>query len=91
VVYYSYNYSYKETAMKTVQMTLDDELVSKVDKVVRLLHTTRSAFARDALKDAVDHFYVMKMEEKQIKGYKKNPVAGDEFSDWEQEQVWGDE
>jgi metal-responsive CopG/Arc/MetJ family transcriptional regulator len=77
--------------MKTVQMTLDDELVSKVDKVVTLLHTSRSAFARDALKNAVEQYYVMKMEEKQKKGYKKKPVSKDEFADWENEQVWGDE
>ena len=39
--------------MRTVQMTLDDELVEAVDRVVKKLHTTRSAFARKALKDAI--------------------------------------
>jgi len=35
--------------MKTVQMTLDDELVEAVDALVKKLHTTRSAFTRKAL------------------------------------------
>ena len=32
--------------MRTIQMTLDDELVDAVDKIVKKLKTTRSAFAR---------------------------------------------
>ena len=39
--------------MRTIQMTLDDELVATVDQVVKKLKTTRSAFARRALSDAV--------------------------------------
>ena len=39
--------------MRTVQMTLDDELVDEVDKVVKKLKTTRSAFARQALRAAI--------------------------------------
>jgi len=35
--------------MRTIQMTLDDELVESVDKVVKELKTTRSAFTRSAL------------------------------------------
>ena len=39
--------------MKTVQMTLDDDLVREVDRLSRKLGTTRSAFARDALREAL--------------------------------------
>ncbi|UCC54973.1 MAG: ribbon-helix-helix protein, CopG family, partial [Anaerolineaceae bacterium] len=35
--------------MRTIQMTLDDDLVKKVDAIANELHTTRSAFTRDAL------------------------------------------
>ena len=44
--------------MKTVQMTLDDELVLEVDKVVKKLKTSRSAFARRALKFAISDFHI---------------------------------
>jgi metal-responsive CopG/Arc/MetJ family transcriptional regulator len=39
--------------MRKIQMTLDDELVAVVDSVVKQLKTTRSAFTRKALKDAI--------------------------------------
>jgi metal-responsive CopG/Arc/MetJ family transcriptional regulator len=36
--------------MKTVQMTLDENLVEAVDREAKRIGTTRSAFARDALR-----------------------------------------
>ena len=36
--------------MRTVQMTLDETLVQEIDQVVKELGTTRSAFAREALR-----------------------------------------
>jgi len=39
--------------MRTIQMTLDENLVASVDRVVKKLKTTRSAFTRKALKDAI--------------------------------------
>jgi len=76
--------------MRTIQMTLDDKLVATVDKVVKELKTTRSAFARKALRDAVKQVHINKLEQKHKKGYERHPVAKDEFSMWEAEQEWGD-
>lgn len=39
--------------MKTVQMTLDAALVTEVDRAVKALGTTRSAFTRQALRAAL--------------------------------------
>ena len=39
--------------MKTVQMTLDEGLVDAVDKAAKRIVTTRSAFAREALRAAL--------------------------------------
>ena len=77
--------------MRTIQMTLDDELVETVDKLVKELQTTRSAFTRDALREAVDRFYIKRLEAEHRKGYEQHPVSKDEFSIWEKEQDWGDE
>ncbi len=74
--------------MKTVQMTLDDELVDAVDAVVKKLHTTRSAFARKALRDAVENARMKQLEEKHKTGYQRKPVQTDEFDAWESEQEW---
>ena len=77
--------------MRIVQMTLDEELVKLVDKVVKELKTTRSSFTRQALREAVDRLNVKRLEEKHRKGYKLHPVAKYEFSVWEDQQDWGDE
>lgn len=50
--------------MKTVQMTLDEDLVRSVDRVVKKIHTTRSAFTRDALRDALRRFSVARPDKK---------------------------
>jgi metal-responsive CopG/Arc/MetJ family transcriptional regulator len=76
--------------MKTVQMTLDEELVAAVDRTVRELGTTRSAFTRDALRAALDRARVRDLEQKHRKGYARKPVRKREFSVWEREQIWTD-
>ncbi|MCP4668899.1 MAG: CopG family transcriptional regulator [Deltaproteobacteria bacterium] len=71
--------------MRTIQMTLDEKLVQSVDKVVKELKMTRSAFTRNALRSAVNDFSVSRLEEKQRKGYLLHPVNKDEFAMWEEE------
>ncbi len=77
--------------MRTVQMTLDDDLVRQVDSVVKQLHTSRSAFTRDALRDALLNYSTKQLESKHQKGYEKHPASSNEFAVWEDEQSWGDE
>lgn len=76
--------------MKTVQMTLDEDLVAAVDKVAKKLKTTRSAFTRKALKAAINQVNINSLEEQHRKGYERHPVSKAEFSVWESEQEWGD-
>ncbi|MBA4368438.1 MAG: CopG family transcriptional regulator [Desulfobacterium sp.] len=76
--------------MRTVQMTLDDNLVKAVDRVSKELHTSRSAFTRKALQDALVRYKLEQQERKHRLGYEQNPVEADEFSIWKTEQAWGD-
>ena len=76
--------------MRTVQMTLDEELVQTVDKVVKTMHTTRSAFTRDALQQALARVRTQRLEEKHRQGYLRKPARADEFGIWEKEQAWGE-
>ena len=76
--------------MKTVQMTLDDDLVADVDRVTRRLRTTRSAFTRQALRRALAREKEAELEERHRRGYARKPVADGEFSAWSKEQKWGD-
>lgn len=76
--------------MRTIQMTLDDELVEDVDQVVKKLKTTRSAFTRKALKEAIRQVNITMLEKRHKKGYENFPVVTAEFSVWESEQEWGE-
>ena len=77
--------------MRTIQMTLDDDLVKKVDAIANELQTTRSAFTRDALRAAVQQYNTRCLEFRHRQGYAIRPVNEEEFSVWEKEQNWGDE
>lgn len=76
--------------MKTVQMTLDEDLVAQVDRAVRRLGTTRSAFARDALRAALATISTRDLERRHREGYAKKPVRRGEFSVREGDRGWGD-
>lgn len=76
--------------MMTVQMTLDKKLVKRVDDLAHKLRTSRSAFAREALKEAVRKHQVLELERKHKNGYQRRPVAKEEFDIFENEQTWGD-
>jgi metal-responsive CopG/Arc/MetJ family transcriptional regulator len=72
-------------------MTLDEELVELVDKVVKELNTTRSSFTRKALREAIERLNIKRLEEEHRKGYEKHPIGQLEYRVWEKEQDWGDE
>ena len=76
--------------MRTVQMTIDDDLIKEVDRIAKQLRTSRSAFTRMALREAIARCHIEQLEKKHRQGYEQNPVVPDEFSVWENEQVWGD-
>jgi len=77
--------------MRTIQMTLDDDLVKIVDRVARETRTSRSAFTRDALRRAIHQINIRKMEQRHRQGYSQKPGAKGEFDVWTGEQKWGDE
>ncbi len=77
--------------MRTVQMTIDDDLVEAVDRVSKKLHTYRSSFTRKALREALSRYNLEQLEYKHRQGYKRHPTKSDEVSVWEAEQAWGDE
>jgi metal-responsive CopG/Arc/MetJ family transcriptional regulator len=76
--------------MKTVQICLEEDLVVSVDRVVKKLGVTRSAFTRDALRSALEQVRRTELERKHREGYARKPVQKGEFDLWENEQVWGE-
>jgi metal-responsive CopG/Arc/MetJ family transcriptional regulator len=77
--------------MKTIQMTIDEPLLSEIDQIVRLLETTRSAFIREALLLALRQHKVRELERQHAEGYARHPVQPGEFDVWFDQQYWGEE
>ena len=77
--------------MKTIQMTIEENLLQRVDQMVQDLSTTRSAFIRDALEQALRQYQVRRLEERDAAGYKAIPATPAETDEWLTEQNWGDE
>jgi metal-responsive CopG/Arc/MetJ family transcriptional regulator len=75
--------------MKTIQMTIDEPLLTEVDQMIQALNTTRSAFIREALELALKQHAIAEMEKKHAEGYARHPVEPGEFDVWEDEQAWG--
>ncbi|MCP4396045.1 MAG: CopG family transcriptional regulator [bacterium] len=76
--------------MKTISVTVNDDLFQAVDRTTETLHITRSTFMRHALQMAIHRQQTAQQEERHRQGYLKQPVEDGEFSDWEDEQEWGD-
>jgi metal-responsive CopG/Arc/MetJ family transcriptional regulator len=77
--------------MRTVRITLDDDLVAAVDEVAGKLQTTRSAFAREAMRAAIRRFHESQLEHRHRRGYEFHPSQKSEFAVWENEQTWDEE
>ncbi len=77
--------------MKTIQMTMESELIERVDARVKRLGTTRSAFARDALRAALRRLDETELEEQQVAGYRRTPSKPAEFGIPEDDHAWGDD
>ncbi len=77
--------------MATIQMTLEDNLLKKVDGTVRRLGTTRSALIRDSIRHYLRTLEVLQLEAAHRQAYKKHPVKAGEFDIWEPEQRWEDD
>jgi metal-responsive CopG/Arc/MetJ family transcriptional regulator len=76
--------------VKTIQMTIDEPLLEEVDRTIRDLEMTRSAFIRQALQLALRRHRIAEMERRHAEGYARHPVQPGEFDVWEAEQVWGE-
>ena len=76
--------------MRTVQITLDEELLASVNKAAKRLKMTRSAFMRKTLCEALKRLTVSELEKKHRQGYERRPVRRGEFDVWEKEQAWPD-
>jgi len=76
--------------LKTIQITLPQELLVKIDRTVTELDTNRSAFARQAFEEALFRLRIEQMERQDAEGYARQPQDLEEIALWESIQDWGD-
>jgi metal-responsive CopG/Arc/MetJ family transcriptional regulator len=75
--------------MKTIQITIEEDLLQRVDLVTQMYGLARSQFIRKALEDTLRQLTIEELERKQAEGYLRQPATPNEFDVWDPEQIWG--
>ena len=74
--------------MKTIQITIDPELLHKIDHDEESIKKGRSAFLRQAVRSYLEQKRLKSISEKYRLGYKQGLAKDDDLTIWEDEQVW---
>ena len=74
--------------MKTIQITIDPELLHKIDHDEESIKKGRSAFLRQAVRYYLEQKRLKSISEKYRSGYTKVLAKDDDLTIWEDEQVW---
>lgn len=74
--------------MKTIQLTLEDDLLDRVNREIIQQQTNLSAFVRESLVHYLHRLRIRELEKQQRSGYIQHPIEKGEFDVWEDEQVW---
>lgn len=76
--------------MKTIQLEIEESMLTEVERATHALEMTREAFVLTALERALQQQETIALERKHARGYEKQPQNADEVGEWEAEQVWGE-
>ena len=76
--------------MKTIEVEIEESMLTEVERATRELEMTREAFVRTALERALQQREIIALEQKHARGYDTRPQTTDEVGEWESEQVWGE-
>jgi metal-responsive CopG/Arc/MetJ family transcriptional regulator len=74
--------------MKTIQITIDPDLLHKIDNDEESMKKGRSAFLRQAVRYYLEQKRLKSISEKYRSGYRQGLAKGDDLTIWEDEQVW---
>jgi metal-responsive CopG/Arc/MetJ family transcriptional regulator len=74
--------------MKNVQITIDQETLSEVDRVAKPLGLKRSEVVRQALRDWLRRHAVDRFEQEWVRALKKEPDDAKRAEEWLSMQVW---
>ncbi|MBL8186474.1 MAG: CopG family transcriptional regulator [Acidobacteria bacterium] len=74
--------------MQTIEFTIDETLLAKLDQITSKLSVTRAAFIQQLLEAALQQQEVLAQERRHAEGYARHPVQPGEFDGWENVRVW---
>lgn len=74
--------------MKAIQVTLDDELLARLDADEEVRRDGRSAVLRRAASEYLRKRRKRRVADQYAKAYGDRPGLGAEFEDWEGEGTW---
>ena len=77
--------------MRAIQLTIDEDLLERVDDLPEVRSGGRSAFIRKALAEALKRRREDAIAEAYRRGYAEHPVAKDEFESEQEHLAWPDE
>lgn len=75
---------------ENIQVSIHPDLLSDVDRTVKKMGKSRSAFIAEALRAYLNLLKTRWLEKQHIQGYQKKAVSPGEFDEWLHEQVWPD-
>lgn len=78
-------------AMKTIQITMDEELLARLDKAEEVRQLGRSAVLRRATGEYLARQRRVEIARQYRKAYGAHDALGDEFKGWEDEAAWMNE
>ena len=73
---------------KTLRVVVDELFLARLDQACQALHTTRSAFVREALQHALRRCQIARLKQQHADGYARYPVQTGELDMWGSEQIW---
>ena len=74
--------------MKNIQITIDPELLHKIDNDEESIKIGRSAFLRKAVRYYLEQKKLRSISEQYRSGYTHESAKNDDLTSWEDEQVW---
>lgn len=78
------------SAMKTIQVVLDERTLAIADRAAKRAKINRSALVRRAIAFYAAHERERAREEQHRRGYEEHPVQPGEFDAWDAVRAWPD-
>ena len=81
--------TYRGNVIQTIQVTLEDAMLVKIDRIVRELSLTRTAVIQQSLEAGLREQEILAQERRHAEGYARHPVEPGEFDGLDAIRVWG--